>query len=76
MPWRVFGTIVVVMGLAGVAWSAESGVADKHPVYVGVRMCTQCHGGLAAGHQFSLWRVSKHADAYATLWTPEAKKIA
>jgi YVTN family beta-propeller protein len=28
------------------------------------------------GNQFSLWGASKHARAYASLWSPEAKKIA
>ncbi|UCF33261.1 MAG: beta-propeller fold lactonase family protein [Phycisphaerales bacterium] len=52
------------------------GVSDRHPVYVGVKVCTQCHAGKAAGHQFSLWRASPHAKGYASLWSPEAKKIA
>ena len=56
--------------------AADPGVHDKHPVYVGSKVCTQCHRGPIAGHQFSLWRMSKHAEAYATLWSPDSKRIA
>ena len=41
-----------------------------------VEVCTECHRGAASGHQFSRWRISKHAQAYATLWSEEAKQIA
>ncbi len=75
MPGRACCGVMAAFGLAGVAWAAGPGAGDKHPVYVGVRACSACHGGKAAGHQFSLWRVSKHAQAYAALWSPQAKKI-
>ena len=68
--------IVALAVQAALAVASEPGVADRHPVYVGVRVCTQCHAGKEAGHQFSLWRASKHAEAYACLWSPAAKKIA
>lgn len=62
--------------LATAAWAAESGVKEKHPVFVGARACAKCHEGPAAGNQFSLWRASRHAQAYAALWSPQAKEIA
>lgn len=46
------------------------------PVYVGVRVCGTCHRGPEMGHQYSLWLLSKHAQAYAALSKPEAWKIA
>jgi YVTN family beta-propeller protein len=49
---------------------------DKHPVYVGVRACTQCHQGRGMGHQCSQWLRSKHARAYSVLADPAAKKMA
>ena len=49
---------------------------EKESVYVGVRVCSECHEGTAAGHQFSLWRLSKHAKAHATLSLPESEEIA
>jgi YVTN family beta-propeller protein len=48
----------------------------KEPIYVGAQTCAQCHDGPATGHQFSKWRLSAHAAAYASLALPEAKTIA
>ncbi len=76
MPCRILIGLAILVGWAGPTWAADSGVKDKHPVYVGVRACAQCHGDAEAGHQFSLWRMSEHANAYASLWSPEAKAIA
>ena len=55
-------------------WAHEGG--QKHPVYVGVQVCANCHRGKGMGHQFGKWLASKHARAYAVLSKPEAKKIA
>jgi cytochrome c peroxidase len=44
--------------------------------YMGVRNCSMCHKGEAKGKMFEIWQASKHAGAYKTLLTPEAKKIA
>ncbi len=49
---------------------------EKHPVYVGVKVCASCHEGDGMGYQFSLWRLSRHAQAYASLAGPRAKAIA
>ena len=48
----------------------------KEPVYVGERVCTECHQGPQAGHPYSVWRLSAHAKAFATLALPESKEIA
>ncbi len=48
----------------------------REPVYVGARVCASCHAGKEMGNQFSLWLLSKHSQAYATLATPEAWPIA
>ena len=55
-------------------WAQEGG--QKHPVYVGVKVCATCHQGKNMGHQFSKWLASRHARAYAVLSEPDAKKIA
>ncbi|UCE62222.1 MAG: beta-propeller fold lactonase family protein [Phycisphaerales bacterium] len=71
------GVLTFAVVVAATALSAsDTGVADRHPVYVGVRVCSECHADAVSGHQFSLWRVSKHAEGYASLWTAESKKIA
>ncbi|MBN2563738.1 MAG: beta-propeller fold lactonase family protein [Phycisphaerae bacterium] len=76
MRWHVCFAAVAIVGAAGSTRADESGVPDRHPIYVGVKTCTKCHSGKAAGHPFSLWRASKHAEAYACLWNPASKKIA
>lgn len=45
--------------------------------YVGVTTCVgACHKTDAQGKQLDIWQNSKHAEAYKTLLTPEADKIA
>ena len=70
------GTLAVVIGVANYVFAAGPDSPDRRPVYVGVRACAGCHADRTAGHQFSLWRTSKHASAYAALWGPPARKIA
>lgn len=55
-------------------WAQEGG--QKHPVYVGVKVCAACHEGKSMGNQLSKWLSSRHARAYAVLAEPDAKKIA
>jgi len=72
------GSILLVLMIAmaqSVSFGAE-GAGEKHPVYVGVKVCANCHQGDGMGHQFSRWLASKHARAYAVLAKPEAKEIA
>ena len=49
---------------------------DKHPIYVGARACAACHDGQGMGHQYSKWLLTRHSHAYASLATPDAKKMA
>lgn len=45
--------------------------------YVGVQTCVgACHKTDAQGKQLDIWQNSKHANAFKTLQTPEADKIA
>jgi YVTN family beta-propeller protein len=67
----LFGLALVVMSNA-----TPAGAQQRSPVYVGARVCAGCHSGPETGHQFSLWLLSKHSMAYATLAMPEAKEIA
>lgn len=70
-----FSTILIItVACSFPLWAQES--SQKHPVYVGVKVCATCHKGKGMGHQFSRWSASKHARAYAILAKPEAKKIA
>ena len=70
----------IALGVASLAlaagWLRPVGAQPKEPVYVGVRVCSECHAGPEAGHQFSIWRRSAHAKAFATLALPESEEIA
>jgi YVTN family beta-propeller protein len=65
------GLLLVVLAVTSVATGEE-----KQPVYVGARVCAECHEGKGMGRQFSQWQLSKHALAYAALALPEAKAMA
>lgn len=65
------------LGLAAVLVAAGIAPAqEKHPVYVGVKVCATCHSDDATGNQYEVWRGTKHAQAYRVLFTPEAKAMA
>ncbi|MGC8594943.1 MAG: cytochrome c family protein [Candidatus Kryptoniota bacterium] len=44
--------------------------------YVGVQVCAMCHKTAKQGEQFQKWQASKHSQAYKTLLTAEAEKVA
>jgi len=54
--------------IAGVATAADH-------VFVGATKCAVCHKKPEQGAQYPKWLESKHAKAYATLATPEAKAL-
>ena len=76
MHWRVCSAVMAVAFAGNVATASGPNAGERHPVYVGARVCAGCHSGPRSQHLFSRWRASKHALAYATLWSPEAKRIA
>ena len=43
--------------------------------YIGTLTCAACHKGPAMGYQFSKWRMSDHASAYAVLTSDQAYEI-
>jgi len=71
LSWSMILSAAVLTGFA-----AGANGEDRHPVYVGARVCATCHDGKGMGHQFSQWLGSKHAQAYAILASPESKEIA
>ncbi|MBL0157678.1 MAG: beta-propeller fold lactonase family protein [Bryobacterales bacterium] len=44
--------------------------------FIGSRACGACHKGPEHGHQYDVWRMGKHARAWAVLSTPRATEIA
>ncbi|MGA2183389.1 MAG: multiheme c-type cytochrome [Bryobacteraceae bacterium] len=49
--------------------------APNKPVYVGARVCANCHAALAMGDQYSKWMHSRHSRGYAMLAQPEGLEI-
>jgi YVTN family beta-propeller protein len=72
------GLLALAAGIAWLPWPAAAAPMGpaKEPVYIGAQACGSCHDGPQSGHQFSKWRLSAHAQAYAALCKPEAKEIA
>ncbi len=56
--------------------SANRPPANLGPKYIGVEACFPCHSSPQTGYQFSRWRLTAHARAYATLSTPAAQERA
>jgi cytochrome c peroxidase len=44
--------------------------------FIGVKKCSMCHKSEKQGSQLPIWEKSAHANAYKTLQTEEADKIA
>lgn len=61
--------------LLAAADSTKTANMPKHG-YVGVQVCKMCHHSEKQGQQFEIWQKSKHAQAYKTLETAKADKIA
>jgi YVTN family beta-propeller protein len=62
---------------SGIPRAATGEGAEKPgPRYAGSAACGACHRGREMGHQFSLWRASPHAKAWASLGTQRANEIA
>jgi hypothetical protein len=64
--------IVVAVALPAIPAIAE---APAH-AFIGAEKCKMCHNQAAKGAQFTQWSQSRHAKAFATLGSEEAKKIA
>ncbi|MDP2896473.1 MAG: multiheme c-type cytochrome [bacterium] len=77
MKRYVPAAIIVLSGvgaLLGLSLGAPQ--RPKPSFYVGSRVCMPCHGGKRGCDQYSLWRLSKHAKAYAALSLPESFEVA
>ncbi len=72
-PIGIVVVIAVALALTFPAWAPQR---PKPSFYVGARECAACHGGGKGSDQYSIWRLSKHAQAYATLSLPQAYEIA
>lgn len=50
--------------------------ADEANQYVGAEKCKNCHAAASKGDPYGQWMKTKHAKAFATLASDEAKKVA
>ena len=80
---RLRSGVVVRIGACLLAGLAGGGIAEAQrggtqvqPVYVGSRVCGECHYGDASGNQYAKWLQHPHSRAYSSLWSQEAKEIA
>ncbi len=75
---KLLGSLTMICSaLVLVALIAPISVADAGDhAYVGAMKCKMCHNSAAKGAQFKKWTESPHANAYATLGSDAAKKVA
>lgn len=72
----ITGMVLVLISM--VVFSSTS-VSSKNAAafkYVGVSKCQTCHKTDAQGKQFDIWQNSKHSQAWKTLQTDAADKLA
>jgi hypothetical protein len=75
---KVVLSISAVIFLSVLSFSFYQNSASKQQYkYVGATTCAGvCHKGDTKGRQLEIWQDSKHANAFKSLQTPEADKIA
>ena len=73
---RIAGGLAAAMVVAAFGYLAagEGGTAQDGK-YVGAGKCKNCHRSSKAGGQFGSWQKSKHAKAFETLASDEAKFV-
>lgn len=71
--WPNLAAAKDALSKSGDAAAKDKAVGHK---YVGAATCGMCHKSDAVGNQLKVWQESKHAKAFATLGTKEAKEIA
>ncbi len=69
-------TFILVFTVSLFGYSLYKSNYSKGSKYVGVKTCGMCHKKESVGQQLIIWQNSKHAQAYKTLQTEEADKIA
>ena len=75
MKRRRLALLGVPAALLSLTWVGVQ-AAPKKPVYIGARVCAECHSVESIGNQYSQWLQSRHSKAYSQLAKPEALEIA
>lgn len=66
----------VAIALAGSPSAEPSQAKPKINHYIGVAKCKNCHNVADNGNQYECWTKSKHSQAFKTLASEDAKKVA
>ena len=75
MKKYIIAATVIVLSIVTSVWLMFA-QRKRESIYVGEKVCRQCHHLAGNRDQFNPWRLSQHADAYAALFKSEAKPIA
>lgn len=73
--WQML-LITVLMVAFVVPMQAQDKAKKAEFQYIGVKGCKMCHMSKKSGAAYKIWQKTKHAQAYATLASDEAKAIA
>ena len=71
--WRL---ILGVVAALSALWASPAAAQPRKAVFVGAKVCAECHDGPAMDHQATRWLGTAHARAYAGLASSEARAIA
>lgn len=73
---KISMTFIIVLAVSFLGLSLYKANYFGEAKYVGAKTCGMCHKKESVGQQLKIWQESKHAQAYKTLQTKEADKIA
>ena len=74
MSYKVF--VIACFGLSFLAFGVSNSTYSMDAKYVGTKTCGMCHKKDDVGNQYKIWQDSKHSQAYKTLQTEKADKVA
>ncbi len=76
MLQKITFIVILILSTSFLGFSLYNTSYKGDSKYVGVKTCGMCHKKENVGQQLKIWQESKHAQAYKTLQTEEADKIA
>lgn len=76
MHLKIQMTFIIVLAISFLGLSVYKLNYLSEAKYVGVKTCGMCHKKESVGKQLKIWEESKHAQAFQTLQTADADKIA
>jgi hypothetical protein len=68
--------LLIILSISLLGFSFYRINYNSEPEYVGTKTCGICHKKKDVGQQLKIWQDSKHSQAYFTLQTEKADKIA